>query len=402
MYIHGANGELVAWERRRIRSLQGISGLGDATVDADERFLESIISRQPELLGIGNSEDDSDIEGPFVAFSQIGLRALNDRIIYPDLVLLWQSGHVVVVEVKLIDNAELRDRQVVAQLLEYAAVLSNCSESKLVQLFKGDPEKEAWAQVVSRLFPTAVDSERLAKRLIDKFRSSRLHLVIACDEAPKGLKELVRGVVGQSALGEYNFRVVEVMAFASDQRNGEVIFMPHTALSTELVGRTSVTVSIAGSQASADVTVQVTPLDEQEAAAKQIREGSSTKRIWTEESFFDDARNRTEAETLNALSDFVTWAKNEGWEMKMGTGRDTGTISMIAPLMSERAVLSLYSDGLLMINLANLPDSIATSLRSFLLGLPHVSFTAIQYPSLRPSAWVPNSGRIREHLAAYK
>jgi hypothetical protein len=380
--------------------LQAVGLSDDRSFAVDEKFLENVIASQPELLGIGNSDDDSDVEGPFVAFTQVGLKALNDRIIYPDLILLWQSGHVVVVEVKLIDNPELRDRQVVAQLLEYAAVLSSCSETKLMQLF-GGAEPESWPQLVGRLFPNVTDSGRLAKRFLDKFRNSRLHLVIACDEAPKGLKELVRGVVGQSALGEYNFRVVEVMAYASD-RSGEILFMPHTTLSTEIIGRTSVTVSIAGEHASADVSVQVTPLEEQEAAARDIRDGGAGRRVWTEESFFEDAQTRTDSETFNAMREFVTWAKSKGWEMRMGAGRDTGTISMIVPAISERSALALYSDGLLMINLANLPDAGADTLRSFLLNLPQVSFTALQYPSLRPSAWVPNSLQIREHLESYR
>lgn len=69
-------------------------------------------------MGLAGADDETDIEGPFRAFTQISLRALNGRIIAPDLVLLTRSGHIVVVEVKLADNPELRDRQVVAQLLE--------------------------------------------------------------------------------------------------------------------------------------------------------------------------------------------------------------------------------------------------------------------------------------------
>jgi hypothetical protein len=401
IYLRNQNGRLTPWQRRRIRSLRDDGIPGYPSLDMDEKFLETVIASQPELLGIGNSDDDSDIEGPFVAFTQVGLKALNDRIIYPDLILLWQSGHVVVVEVKLIDNPELRDRQVVAQLLEYAAVLSSCPESKLVHLFGGDAEREAWPQLVGRLFPNAADASRLARRFLDKFRSSRLHLLIACDEAPKGLKELVRGVVGQSALGEYNFRVVEVMAYASAESH-DILFMPRTILSTEIIGRTSVSVSVSGNQATADVTVQVTPLEDQESAARDIREGAPARRVWTEESFFEDAQTRTDSQTFNALSEFVNWAKAQGWEMRMGAGKDTGTVSMIVPEISERSALTLYSDGLLMVNLANLPDPIAGTLRSFLLSLSQVSFTALQYPSLRPSAWIPNSLQIREHLDSYR
>src|SRR5688572_10721496 len=134
------------------------------------------------------------------------VRAPNGRGIYPDIVYLWQSGHIVVVEVKLADNPELKDRRVVAQIPEYAASFARYSEQDLFALFGKGHAATSWAELVSALFPESADPERLARRFLEKFRSSRLHLLIACDEAPTGLKELVRGVVGQSALGEYEFR----------------------------------------------------------------------------------------------------------------------------------------------------------------------------------------------------
>jgi hypothetical protein len=98
--ITGANGPAV-WTRTRVRALQPSLEALTPGRKSDETFLESLIAAHPELLGIGDLHDESDIEGPFVAFAQVGLTALNGRTIYPDLVILWQSGQVVVVEVKL-------------------------------------------------------------------------------------------------------------------------------------------------------------------------------------------------------------------------------------------------------------------------------------------------------------
>src|SRR5262249_27385209 len=139
IYFRNAKADLVAWRRAYVRDLP-IAMVGSAETaqlnEADktdktkvaEIFLESLIAEKPDLLGIGGTYDETDIEGNVCAFRQVQLRALNGRTIYPDIILLWQSGDVVVVEVKLADNAELRDRRVVAQVLEYAACLAQRSE----------------------------------------------------------------------------------------------------------------------------------------------------------------------------------------------------------------------------------------------------------------------------------
>lgn len=42
-------------------------------------------------------------------FSQVPLKTPAGRLVYPDVVILASSGHFIVVEVKLGDNAELKD-----------------------------------------------------------------------------------------------------------------------------------------------------------------------------------------------------------------------------------------------------------------------------------------------------
>jgi hypothetical protein len=274
IYFRNVAGELVGWRRTYIRELQI-----ESNRTADEKFLEGLVAGHPDLLGIANVDDETDIEGPFQPFTQLSLRALNGRIIAPDLVLLSRSGHIVVVEVKLSDNPELKDRQVVAQLLEYAASFSHYTEEQCLQLFaKGGQGASTWASFIQTLFPDA--PERLARRFLDKLRTGKLHLVIACDEAPRGLRELVRGVVGQHALGEYDFRVVEITPYVAEgSTTSEVIFLPHVVLKTEIVSRSSVTVTVPEGHAQPQVTVNVTPLDE---VQERIREPQAAK-LWTAE-----------------------------------------------------------------------------------------------------------------------
>jgi hypothetical protein len=55
------------------------------TADVYSHLLEDLVASHPDLLGLAGADDDTDIEGPFRAFTQDSLRALNGRMIAPDL-----------------------------------------------------------------------------------------------------------------------------------------------------------------------------------------------------------------------------------------------------------------------------------------------------------------------------
>jgi len=286
IFFRKSTGELVEWKRAYVRDLTTSTAPDGSPVGGDEKFLEDLVAQRPELLGLAGTSDESTIEGDFKAFSQVCLQALNGRTIYPDLLLMWESGDIVIVEVKLADNPELRDRRVVAQLLEYAACLSQLTETELLDLLASpDSKAETWPGFIRELFPEVRNPERLANRFLDRFRSSKLHLIIACDEAPTGLRELVRGVIGQHALGEYLFRVVEIMPFVPDDGSSEMMFLPHSVLETEIVGRTAVTVHIDSEspQQQATVNVEVTPLEDVERESLRVREQKGSKRKFNAE-----------------------------------------------------------------------------------------------------------------------
>lgn len=244
------------------------------TLGKDEAFLEELIGSAPELLGLEPYR--TGVRGPFFACHQRTLETPQGRIAKPDILILTQSGHIVVVEVKLIDNAELRDRRVVGQVIEYAAALASYNEVDLLELFGADDG--SWELAVARMFPKAHDAPSLAKELLRKVQTASIHLVIACDTAPEGLRDFVRAVTNQHALGAYELHVVELVPHVTDDGvAGGILMTPSRPIRTEVVARTAITVSYQSGQVEPGIKVEVTSQDEVEAAIEATRSGESSQ-----------------------------------------------------------------------------------------------------------------------------
>lgn len=239
----------VRWSARTIREL------GD---DFDEKYLERRIEECPQLLGL--EDRDSHIAGPYRAFRQLVLETPTAQFAKPDLVLLTHSGHVVVVEVKLEDNRELWGREVVAQVLDYTASLSTYDERDLVKLFAPElPAKARFVDAIRRFFPES-DTASLSDALLRRIRGGDIHVVIACDRAPDELRDYVKAVSAQKALGAYTIRVVEVVPYVRDgPKVNEVLLVPGRITTTEIVMRTSIEV-VNRPDGKVSVNVETTPL----------------------------------------------------------------------------------------------------------------------------------------------
>ncbi len=102
-------------------------------INKPEEFLENIISDNPRLLCLESRR--SNIAGPYAVFRQLSFDTPQGRAIRPDVVLLSASGHVIIVEVKRYVNPELRNRSVIAQIVDYASSFSALTEKELLKLF---------------------------------------------------------------------------------------------------------------------------------------------------------------------------------------------------------------------------------------------------------------------------
>lgn len=249
-----------------------ISSLGK-----NEEYLESVLAETPELLNLETRK--TGIYGPYAIFRQLTFTTPQSRQIRPDILFLTASGDVVVVEVKLSTNPELKDRRVIAQAIDYAASLSALSDKEIALLFSHNNEAN-FLSLVHSLFPEE-DSEELSETLLDNIKTGNIHIIVACDKLPVGLNELARSVSVQSALS-FSLNILEITPFVSNiETPDEIMFVPHTRLSTEIVARTAITVTSPQGFSKPTVNIETTSLDEIEeniVAASRVERGS--KNSW--------------------------------------------------------------------------------------------------------------------------
>ena len=175
--VQGTEGDFGLW---RYRSLDEL-GL-------KESDLENAIVAQPKALVIDPLEL---LPGEMAVYSQPVL-SFRGSVRKPDLVIVTDHGDVVVVEVKRLVNAELRDgRRAIAQGVEYASLLSMVPEADLVRsLTKG--QYSSWDLLCRHRLGQRDAPGPLANVLRNRIKDGDVHIVIACEEAPPDLDDLVR------------------------------------------------------------------------------------------------------------------------------------------------------------------------------------------------------------------
>lgn len=203
----------------------------------DEAYLELLIANDPSTLGL--DPYSTGLGTRVVAIRQTRLESPTARTLRPDIVLLSAMGHIVIVEVKLGDNPELRDRRVISQIIDYASGLSNLDDRALIEWLGQDGDSR-WTDVVARLLPEVTEVDRLAAVLRDRIRRAEIHLVIACDQVPAGLRETARQISAQSALGDFVLHVAELRPYVNDSQPG-LLIIPQEVTRTEIVARTAIT-----------------------------------------------------------------------------------------------------------------------------------------------------------------
>lgn len=233
-----------------------------------EKSLEDLIAATPDLLGLTT-------HGIFYrearAFRQCEMTAPDGRRVRPDVLLLTDAGHVVVVEVKRQGNPGLFGRSVIAQVTDYAATFATLDEAELCELLLPGRGHVALTQVASELFPLSRDAMALGRAYADRFRDGDLTLVIACDVAPPGVREWIEAVASQSALA-FKLLLIEITPWVCGSRPGDVLYVPRTTVETEIVSRTAVTVRTIGSQVSVSVAV-----DSAETIGANMQEAQSPR-----------------------------------------------------------------------------------------------------------------------------
>jgi hypothetical protein len=274
--IHTAVGDKIAWQPTTLDK-----------IDKPKGYLESIIAEIPELLLLESRR--TGVHGPYAVFTQLPLLTPQSRGVTPDILILTGSGDIVVVEIKLSTNPELRDRRVIAQTIDYASSLSALTETELAKLFSKGQNSD-WGSFVGALFQKDMDPEELAATLLAKIQTGHIQIVIACDKAPIGLYELAKSISKQSYLS-FSLDVVEVTPFIKmestlydPEKEIDIMFVPYVRLSTEIVARTAISVTFKEGTPQPTVDINTTSMEEIEENIVAAKEGTQRAgRKWTDQ-----------------------------------------------------------------------------------------------------------------------
>ncbi len=240
----------------------------------NESFLEEALVKSPVLMGLESRR--TGIRGPFNLLQQVCMQTPAGRGIRPDIVIFAASGHVIVVEAKLYVNPELRDRAVIAQIIDYASSFSALAEQQCCELF-GPADVSTWTECVEAMFPSETDPEDLAISLLGRIQRGELNLVIACDKVPPGLPEIVAGIASQHSLG-FDLDLIEVTPYVREVSDtAEIVFVPTTRLATQIVSRTAVTVTYQQGDTKPSTSIQTTSLEEIQENLKSASRRSSAE-----------------------------------------------------------------------------------------------------------------------------
>jgi hypothetical protein len=236
------NGSFRSYESVSIRSL----GLSEAD-------LESFVAEHLEMLGIAEL-----VAGPYRVFPQ---SVLPGRV-RTDLLVVTAAGELWVIEVKLEDNPELRGRGAVAQLMDYAARLSECQPKDLARIFSGGGDEVTLGELFDAWFPGMPNLISRRTAFERSVRAGRIWLVLAADHLPAGTYDWIERLGGVSGL-PFRLIAVETVPYRCSE-DGSVFFVPSRRVQTEVLSR--VVVEQAG-ESSAKFQLRV---EQEEPIASQV------------------------------------------------------------------------------------------------------------------------------------
>lgn len=196
----------------------------------DERWLQELLFAHPELIPMDRI--DAGAGGLLPLCRELTL-AREARVVYLDLLCLTRSGRLMLVECKLWRNPQAR-REVVAQILEYAALLRGWSYGDLTARLKqqrGWKEKNPIFEQALRIWPD-LEEAAFVDRVSRSLEAADFHLVIAGDGIRSDVQALASHV-NASGVGTSRLALVEIQVWRSSE--GDTIVVPNVPLKTEVI-----------------------------------------------------------------------------------------------------------------------------------------------------------------------
>lgn len=291
----------------------------------DENWLQHQMDVHPELLPIA---DISSSWGPLVSLGR-EVRNIDNLFVSP-------TGELTVVEAKLWRNPEAR-RKVVAQILEYAAMLSQLTYEQFDEVVKEKGDGSCIWDRVCAAFPGDHEAERrFVDTLTRNLRAGRFLLLIVGD----GIREDLSGIavqLGQHPGLQFHLELVEMKLFRRCPADQETLIVPTLVGRTQEVRRAVVEIR---SVSDVDVTVSVAPGDDED-------EGSEAEtKISALDEFVERSAAQIGTESAEAIRGLVEWwAREMGGRYKFGSTSVTLLARYGAASSRSVSVMNLGVDG---------------------------------------------------------
>jgi hypothetical protein len=238
-----------------------------------------------------------------------------------DFFFVDQGGMPTFVECKRFGDTRSR-REVVGQMLDYAANGHYYWTREIVRdlLIEQSIRMESnLDEIIRTLEPeTGDDVDAFFEVVENNLREGQIRLIFFLEVAPYELRSIVDFLNRQMELTEV--LIVEAKQYKKD---GLRIVVPRLFGYTEQARRVKKTVTV-------------------------VTDG---RRKWNEEKFFDDVKDRLSASESEAIRKLYNHVRSKNYEIRWGTGKNTGSFNVIVPNLFSKSIIGATSDGKLWLNL---------------------------------------------------
>ncbi len=234
-----------------------------------------------------------------------------------DALAVDQDGELYLIETKLYKNPD--KRQVLAQVLDYGASLWNMFRDpeefidRLQEAVSVNFNMSLREKIVESFADTVSDPDEYLEELKSRVAKGTFRFVVLMDQIQDRLKHLITYMNQNSSFDVFG---VELEFYQYEEYD---ILIP------KLFG--------------AEVRKSV-----------GSRSGSGIRRNWDEESFFEDAKKRLQPEELALVREVYEWARQKGARIDWGSGAQRGSFNPKFEQISRKSILTVYSDGDLVLN----------------------------------------------------
>ena len=305
VYIVGENGQTQEMKRMRCES--------------ESRELQDVLENNHDLL----PGDQINPENPrrwLLIKREMPVPDPNTGLVRWSIDFLFADQDAVPTFVECKRFADTRSRrEVVGQMIEYAANGHHYWDKQTLRDFAEKSAKKPFEELLAGLHPDSGDSvDAFFERLQQNLREGQLRLVFFLEESPIELRSVVDFLNKQMERSEV--LLVEARQY---HLNGSRVIVPTLFGYTEEARQVKRTVTVTT---------------------------AATRRTWDEMSFFSRASESLQPQHVNAMKAIFDQSVKLKCNVTWGTGAVDGTFNVQEPSICQRSFMTVFSNGRISLN----------------------------------------------------